>query len=74
MTSKLDDTVERLRRLSPDRQDALAREIDVLLDDEETGGSLLTDAQWAEVETALADEDEPVSSHKDVFARLRSKE
>ena len=47
-------------------------EIDVLLDDEEAGGSLLTDEQWAEVEQSIADEDEPVSSHEDVFARLEA--
>ncbi|MBL8548487.1 MAG: hypothetical protein JNJ73_00775 [Hyphomonadaceae bacterium] len=73
MTTKLDDVVERLRRLPPDRQDALAGEIDVLLEDEGAGGSLLTDEQWAEVEEALADPSEPVASHEDVFARLRTR-
>ena len=68
--TKLDLVLERIRKLSPERQEAIAEEIDFRLDHEEEG-SLLTDEQWAEVEAALADDSEPTSSHEEVFARLR---
>jgi hypothetical protein len=70
--TKLESLLKRMRNLPPERQEAMAVQIDMLLDDEERGeGSLLTDEQWADVEAALADTAEPVSSHQEVFARLR---
>lgn len=69
MTTKLDLVLARLRKLPPERQEAIAEEIDWLLEDE-TSGSVLTKEQWAEVRAALADENEPSSSHEDVFKRL----
>ena len=69
--TKLDIVFERIRKLPADRRDALVTEIDWLLEDE-AKGSLLTDAQWAAVRAALADKDEPTSSHEDVFRRLES--
>lgn len=69
--TKFDLLLDRIRKLPAERQEAVATQIDLLLDDEEEGGSLLTDEQWAEVEAALADESEPVSTHEEVFARLR---
>lgn len=71
--SKLDLVIERVRKLPPERQEALAVQIDFLLEDE-TQDSILTDAQWARVETALADRGEPVSTHEDVFDRLEADE
>lgn len=71
--TKLDLVLARLSKLSPERQEAIAEEIDFLLEDEEQGG-ILTDAQWARVEAALADKDEPVSTHEDVFARLEAED
>jgi len=70
--TKLDLLLDRIRKLPTERQEAVAVQIDLLLDDEEGGGSLLTDEQWAEVEAALTDEAEPVSTHEEVFARLRN--
>ncbi len=69
--TKLDLVLARLGKLPPERQEAIAVQIDFLLEDEEQG-SILTDAQWARVEAALADNDEPVSAHEDVFARLEA--
>lgn len=71
--SKLETLLKRMRNLPPERQEAMAVQIDMLLEDEERGeGSLLTDEQWGDVAAALADTTEPVSSHRDVFARLRT--
>jgi hypothetical protein len=71
--TKLDLVLERIRRLPPERQDAMAVQMEMLVEDEETGVSLLTDEQWAEVEAALADEDEAEIPHEQVFAELRAK-
>ncbi len=68
--TKLDLVLARIRKLSPERQEAFAEQIDWLLEDEQSG-SALTPAQWAEVAAARADKDEPTSSHEDVFARLK---
>lgn len=68
--TKLDLVLERIRQLPLERQEAIAAELESLL--EHPGESLLTDAQWAEVEAALAARDEPVSAHSDVIARARS--
>ena len=59
--TKLDLVLARIRKLPPERQEAMAVQIDFMLEDE-AQGSILTDAQWAEVEAALADKDEPVST------------
>ena len=69
--TKLDLVLARIRQLPPEQQEALAAEIEFALDNR-PDGSLLTDQQWAEVQAALADESEPVSTHEDVFARLRN--
>jgi hypothetical protein len=71
--TKFDLLLSRIRKLPPERQEAIAVQIDFLLDDEE-GASILTDEQWARVEAALANKDEPVSSHEDVFARLEAED
>jgi len=69
--TKLDLVLARLRKLPVDRQEAIAEEIDFLL--ESNGAeSILTPEQWAQVEAALADSREPVSTHEDVFARLEA--
>jgi hypothetical protein len=67
--TKLDLVLARLRKLPTDRQEAIAEEIAFRLDSEEQG-AILTDEQWAQVQAALADRSEPISTHEDVFARL----
>jgi hypothetical protein len=69
--TKLDLVLERIRQLPQERQEALAREMEFWLD-HDGGGSLLTEEQWAEVEAALKDENEPVIPHDEVFASLRA--
>ncbi len=69
--TKLDLVLARIRQLPPAQQEALAEQIEYALD-HQGAGSLLTDEQWAEVESALADDSEPVSTHEEVFARLRN--
>lgn len=68
--TKLEAVFERLRQLPQAEQDMIIAEMEFLL--EHGSGSLLTDEQWAEVDAALADRDEPSSPHDEVFARLRS--
>jgi len=68
--TKLDLVLERIRRLPQERQDAIALEMEFLLE-HGAGESLLTDEQWAEVEAALADADEAVVPHDEVMARAR---
>jgi hypothetical protein len=67
--TKLDLVLARLRKLPTDRQEAIAEEIAFRLDSEEQG-AILTEEQWAQVQAALADRSEPISTHEDVFARL----
>lgn len=69
--TKLDLVLARIRKLPPDRQEAVAVQIDDILVDEESG-SVLTSEQWAQVEAALADNTEVVSTHEEVFKRLAS--
>jgi hypothetical protein len=69
---KLDVLLARIRKLSPEQQDAVVAEIDFIVEGAEEGGSVLTDAQWAQVEVALANKGEPTSSHDNVFARLEA--
>ncbi len=70
--TKLDLVLARIRKLPPEQQEAVAEEIDFFLEAVEQPGGALTDAQWAEVKAALADQDEPTLSHDDVFARLEA--
>ena len=69
--TKLDLVLARIRQLPPEEQEALAEQIEYALDHRRSG-SLLTDEQWAEVDSALADESEPISTHEEVFSRLRN--
>ncbi len=71
--TKLDLVLARIRKLPPERQEAMAIQIDFLLEDEEHG-SILTNAQWAQVDAALANTDEQTSTHEDVFARLEAED
>jgi hypothetical protein len=64
--TKLDLALARIARLPPDRQEAIAIELGYLLDGEESGESLLTDDQWAEVQRRLDDPSDPLLSHEEV--------
>lgn len=70
--TKLDAVLERIRQLPQDRQDALAVDMELWLE-EESEGSLLTDEQWAEIEAALAEVNEETVTHDEVMARARAK-
>jgi hypothetical protein len=61
--SNLDATIARLRALPKADQEALAAQIDQLLD--RGGEDLLTPEQWAEIEARL-DSDEGFTPHEDV--------
>lgn len=67
--STLDATIERLRALPAEEQEAVAAQIDLMLD---AGGDLLTPEQWAEIEARL-DADESFSSHADVVESFRQR-
>ena len=60
--TKLDLVVERIRQLPPDRQEAMAVEMEFLLRDEGSG-NLLTDEQWAEVQSELDDPNPELIPH-----------
>jgi hypothetical protein len=68
--TKLDMVLERIRQLPPERQDAIALEMEFLLDHEFGEASALTDEQWAEIEKDLAREEIP---HAQVVAEMRAK-
>ena len=68
--TKLDLVVERIRQLPQEQQDVIVAEMEFLI--EHGAESMLTDEQWAEVDAALADKNEPSAPHEEVFSRLRS--
>jgi hypothetical protein len=70
--TKLDLVLARLKQLPADRQEAIAVEIDYLLNDE-AAGALLTPEQRAELERRLADPDPGYASHEDVVAEFDQK-
>jgi hypothetical protein len=68
--SNIDATIARLKALPADEQEALAAQIDLML--EEGGEDLLTPEQWAEIEARL-DSGEGFTPHEDVVRDFRSK-
>jgi hypothetical protein len=70
--TKLDLVLARLRQLPPEEQDAIAKEIEFMLD-HGTMDSVLTPEQEAELARRLADPDRKYVSHEDVFAHLEKK-
>lgn len=70
MTTRIEAVIDRLRALPEPEQEMLAGEIEELLMEP---ASLLTAAQWREVEIEI-DTDEGVRlSHADVMGRMRQK-
>lgn len=67
--SDLDATIARLRTLPKSEQDALAAQIDLLLDD---GEDLLAPEQWAEIEARL-DSGELLTPHDQVVRAFRDR-
>ena len=70
--TKLDLVLERVRQLPPERQEAIAVEMEFLLRDE-AEASLLTAEQWAEVEAELADPNPELIPHEQVVAEFEKK-
>lgn len=70
--TKLDAVLERIKALPPDRQEWIAVEIEFMLN-HDFGESALTDAQWAEVEADLANEDAEEIPHAQVVREMRAK-
>ena len=68
--SRLDDTIDRLRALPETEQEMLAGEIEALLTEP---ASLLTPAQWNDVEHEIDTDDGVRLSHSDVMARMRTR-
>lgn len=69
--TRLESVISMLRALPEDQQEAWARHIEFAL--RQDGDSLLTEAQWAEMDRRLADNDAEVVPHEDVVARMRAK-
>ncbi|HVY90508.1 MAG TPA: hypothetical protein VG942_16695 [Hyphomonadaceae bacterium] len=68
--SRLEAAIERLRALPEAEQDMLAGEIEGLLAE---SNSLLTLAQWSEVEKEIDTDDGMRLSHNDVMTRMRAR-
>jgi hypothetical protein len=68
--SRIEDVIDRLRALPEADQDMIAGEIESLLAEP---ASLLTPAQWSEVETELDTDDGVRLSHNDVMLRMRAR-
>lgn len=68
--SNLDATIARLRALPKTEQEALAAQIDLLLD--QAGEDLLSAEQWAEVEARL-DRPEGFTPHEEVVRAFRDR-
>ena len=68
--TKLDATIDRLRALPKPEQDALAAQIDLLLD--KGSDDLLTPEQWAEIEARL-DSQEGFTPHADVMKSFQDR-
>jgi hypothetical protein len=69
--TKLDLVLERLRKLPPDQQEAMAIEIELRLDNVGEG-SAFSDEEWAEIEASMEDDDETIP-HEQVVAEIRAK-
>jgi hypothetical protein len=69
--TKLDLVFERIRQLSPERQEALAAEIELRLDNGGEG-SFFTDEEWAEIEGTMEEDGETIP-HEQVIAEMRAK-
>lgn len=68
--ANLDATIARLRALPKDAQEALAAQIDLLLD--EASEDPLSAEQWAEIEARL-DSGEALTPHSDVVRDFRDR-
>lgn len=68
--SNLDATIARLKALPKPEQDAVAAQIDALLDS--GGADLLSPEQWAEIEARL-DSGEALTPHADVVRAFRDR-
>lgn len=68
MTSRIEAVIDRLRALPETEQEMLAGEIEALLTEP---ASLLSPAQWREVEDEIDTDDGVRLSHADVMGRMR---
>ncbi len=70
MTTRIEAVIDRLRVLPEAEQDMLAGEIEDLLAEP---ASLLSVAQWREVEAEIDTDDGVRLSHADVMGRMRTR-
>ena len=68
--SRIEDAIDRLRALPESEQDMIAGEIEALLTEP---ASLLTPAQWSEVEHEIDSDDGVRLTHNDVMIRMRAR-
>jgi hypothetical protein len=68
--ANLDATIARLRSLPEEKREAMAAQIDLMLD--EAGEDLLNAEQWAEIEARL-DADERMTPHDEVVRAFRDR-
>ncbi len=67
--TRMDDVIARLHALPEDEQEAIAAEVEAILSEP---ASMLSMAQWAEVDVELAARD-PNLSHALVMGRMRAR-
>lgn len=70
MITRIEAVIDRLRALPEPEQEMLADEIEELLTEP---ASLLTPAQWREVEVEIDTDDGVRLSHGDVMGRMRAR-
>lgn len=69
--TRLESVIRLLRALPEDQQETWAQHIELALRQDRE--SLLTDAQWSEIDRRMADNDAEVVLHEDVANRMRAK-
>lgn len=69
--TKLDLVLERIRKLPQERQDAIAAEMELMLDHD--GESLLTDEQWADLRLRMDQDQGPPIPHEDIVSEFLPK-
>lgn len=70
--TKLDAVLERIRKLPQDRQDAIAADLEFILEDEASGPTL-SDAQWADVRRRAQEEQGALIPHEAIVAEFEPK-
>lgn len=67
--TKLETVLERIRQLPPERQDAMAADIELLLEDEDEG-RFLSDEQWSDLRARAVEDQGRAIPHEEIEAEF----